>query len=346
MADFNFLDLLTPVRRARAAAQERETGDLANEARRLGIETVQREHADQERARLVAAQRGAVGALRLARDRGQDVGGVFDQIAPALPAMGVPAESLAELRSRVTQDPAAIDTLEQFLQDPEQALSRQRLSLEGRRLDQSDERIGQGAARIGLGERTLEQRAHENDPTTIQEQSRGRSLGTSQGEVAASLPALRSRTNTATERIDSLLENPSLDSIFGLPSLSALSTGGFGAQGVIDGSPAADALAELNLVVGDSKAAALSLLEGQTPVSDADREAVAASIANLDRTQSPASALRSLRALRAVLERALASAEETTQTTLPALRRPAARVSSQSRASEDLSDEQLLELYQ
>jgi len=250
---------------------------------------------------------------QIAAARGQ----AFDRIAGIMPALGVSAERLSQMREALIANPELADQMISVLENPEQAIERARiaqrdreLAIQSRRLDQGEVGLGLRDRSVGVSEGNLEMRRYEADPTVTYERSRARRAGATDADVAASLPALREFTTRAITSIDGLLNSEGFDAIFGLPNLTRLETGGFGAAGVVPGTPAADALARLNEAEGYAGRAALAILEGQTPVSDADREAVRQSFVSLQRDQSPAAAARALRALQQSLANSLRNAEE------------------------------------
>lgn len=66
---------------------------------------------DDQQARQRAAALNAVNMLRSARDRGADIGSVFDRLAPVLPKLGVDPAEVAPLRQQITADPKVLDDL-------------------------------------------------------------------------------------------------------------------------------------------------------------------------------------------------------------------------------------------
>lgn len=78
----------------------------------------QADFTNEQQKRQRAAALNAVNMLRSARDRGGDVGAVFDQLAPVLPKLGVDANEIVPLRQQIVSDPKILDDLYMGLADP------------------------------------------------------------------------------------------------------------------------------------------------------------------------------------------------------------------------------------
>lgn len=263
--------------------------DAAGPADAIALEGNQREQETAQRGRLLSAQRNAVGALRQAHAQGQDVGAVFDNLAPLLPSLGVSEEQVAPLREAISRDPQALDYLERFLADPDNDIARQRLALESRRLDQGDRRVGQGDERLDLTGRTLDIREGENDLGYRQDRAAAEGAGTQQGEAQAGLALLEDSVVQIDEQVGALLNNQAdLGAVLGLPTLRGISRGGLGSLGPpIPGTPAADALAGLQRASSQIRLQAYESLRGAGQITEAESLFGAQAQANLDRIQSP-----------------------------------------------------------
>lgn len=171
-------------------------------------------------------------------------------------------------------------------------------------------RIGVSQQNANIAQGNLDQRTLTNTPEYREQRTFSETEGRGRAEASAALPALRNSTRTALANIDTFLANPDRGSIYGLPNLRSLETGGFGMAGVVPGSRAGVTLTQYNAAVGALKGVAISMLEGQTPVSNQDREAAEQSIAALERATSPREGVRQMQILRAFVVRNLAAAEE------------------------------------
>ena len=241
---------------------------------------------------------------------------IYDRLAPGLQAAGATPEDIQQLRGLVVEHPEAVPQLLEGLQanvegsrtSPQAAVDP--VTGEAYFMDNRGRRVGTGApasvvlgqGRLDVSEGNLEQRTRENDPNYREDRALADRSGQNRADIAITLPRLDEITDTAMTRINELQDSPALDTIFGLPNLARLSEGGFGAAGVVPGTPAADALAMLNRTIGDVQTAAYESLRGGGQITEAEREAISRGLANLERAQSPQSAVRALRELSRVLD--------------------------------------------
>lgn len=333
----NWLNIFTAVRNANAfeADQEQRAVENRRADERLGFEREDqgfdraqetRTQTDWDAERMRETSMAALTAYGNAAANIQDPearGMLFDRFVPALAASGFNTDRLGELRSQVVENPEAAGQLVAAIRagrgssatyspraviDPQtgRAVYVAPGSEVGR--EPADDylamgRLEQGDRRLGVSRDTLQHRIETDDPDYQRRRAAARSEGAAVGEMAAGLPRLNEVTDTALSRIDALISNPNLDAIFGLPNLSRLDTGGFGAAGVVPGSPAADALAQLNETIGDVQTAAYESLRGGGQITEAEREAIAQGLANLERAQSPQRAIMAAQHLAGVLDR-------------------------------------------
>lgn len=249
-------------------------------------------------------------------------GEAFDRIAGVLPSLGVDASQIGAFREMLIDDPRRADNIIEALRssggetasyapraviDPETGRAvfvraGEEVGRESADHALSMGRLEQGDERLGLSRERFQHDVETDSPEYIRRREAAEAEGGAVGDIAAALPRLNEVTDTAIARINELVENPNLDAIFGLPNLSRLDTGGFGAAGVVPGTPAADALALLNRTVGDVQTAAYESLRGGGQITEAERVAISQGIANLDRAQSPQQAIEALRSLAGVLD--------------------------------------------
>lgn len=246
----------------------------------------------------------------------------FGQFATVLPNLGLDNSQIEELGELYATNPQAMDALAQGLRDPDSLANQSRLFREdfieiapgqyaARQVDAAGnvrtvpvEGTPRSFATVDVQRGNLSVRQAESDPAYVAESSRARAFGSEQGNILAGLSRLDEVTDTAMQRIDELAQHPGLPGIYGLPDLTRLDDGGFGSSvPPVPGSQSANALALLNQTIGDIQTAAYESLRGGGQITEAEREAVAQGIANLERAQSIQAALSAMRSLRGVLDR-------------------------------------------
>lgn len=119
------------------------------------------------------------------------------------------------------------------------------------------------------------------------------------------------KLDDVTARIDRLEAEDRQDaakSVFGLPGLSGVFQGGFGAMGSIPGSAAAGYVADLEALDGDIRSQAFETLKGGGQITEKESEFARAAIANLSRNMPYPQYRQELRDLRDYMERLKAAA--------------------------------------
>jgi hypothetical protein len=265
------------------------------------------EQLERRKNNLLAAARG----IKAGMARGGDPGVLFDQYAPVL---GYSPEDAAKDRAAIVANPGAVDDLIaalekdtsppssrwQVVQDDKGNLFR--LYADGRveqvKRDDGKPIIGyqapQAAARIAQREPEARQR-------TVAAETRGR-LG---AEAEATLPTLEEAAGLVDDKVDAVLapdREKAFESLFGSPDFRGITQGGFGTYGEIPGSPAADAAADLKLLLGDVQRAAYESLRGGGAITNAERESIASAYASLERNQSWPSFKRQMQNYRNVVQ--------------------------------------------
>lgn len=289
---------------ARAERESQQSMQIRSAQEGRAAETFSINKQDNDQAKRQQATLGLVQGLRQARDRGEDVGAAFDKMAETLPSLGVNPDDIPAMRQAVVDNPAILD-------DYLAALSGQQVPAE---------KAGQQvpADKVGDKERA---RIIMNDPSATPADKRWATgiMGGAKAFTADTGPAADSANKVFGDiinRID-ILEGKDAnyvesvggqdeftrvqESIFGLPSLRGMRSGGFGTYGSIAGSRSADYVSNFDALSGDVRSAAFETLKGGGSITEKESEFAANAIAKLSRSTSPDEYRRELKRLRAYM---------------------------------------------
>lgn len=84
---------------------------LEQRARQQGITSTDAALGDNDRARSIQALARGVKLLTAVRESGGDLAYAFDKLLPTLGAMGIPSDQIAQARTAIVSDPAALDQI-------------------------------------------------------------------------------------------------------------------------------------------------------------------------------------------------------------------------------------------
>lgn len=284
---------LATSREVRAERESQQGMQIRGAQEARAAETFSINKQDNSQAKRQQATLGLVQGLRQARDRGEDVGAAFDNLAGTLPSLGVNPDDIPAMRQAVVDNPAILDdylaALTGGVKEP------------GKARDLSEKE---------------QARQIMNDPNaSVPDKQWAASVMGGKAAAAASGTgsALERASQDIFQRLD-ILEGANVpedereeftkvqESIFGLPGFGAARRGGFGAYGTVPGSSAADYAANFDALSADIRSAAFETLKGGGQITEKESEFAANAIAKLSRNTSPEEYRRELGRIRAYME--------------------------------------------
>lgn len=248
-------------------------------------------------------------------DRPQAYAQAFDRIAPAIQASGFDPQQIEGIRTQLIENPAQAGDLLAGLQELQGNGSGSQPSLQAAFGPNGEAvfinpRTGRPAARgyapatavlgsqrVGVSQQNadtsagnLEQRALDNDPNHVFDESSARSEGTVAGQSAARAPEALAAGREVIRRIDTILSTDpaQLGDVLGMPSLGGALRGGFGQFGTWPGSERANIQSDIGALSSSLRSAAYQLvLKGGGSITEAESAFAGEAFVNLQRSQSP-----------------------------------------------------------
>lgn len=324
----NWLNIFSAVRGANEfeaqEEQRRINNKYAEEDQGFQRDAVQREETDWNTERRTTTTLGALGAYSnmvdsidnsgiAEEERPQAYAAAFDRIAPALAAAGYDPQNIDGLRENMIANPGSARDILQGLQSNNggsQPNLQAAFDANGRAVfinPRTGRETARGYApatavlgdrRVAISDRNadtaagnLEQRALDNQPDHIFDESSARAEGRVAGENTARAPEALASGREVVRRIDTILNTDpaQLADVLGMPSLGGALRGGYGQFGSWPGSQAADIQSDIGALSSSLRSAAYQLvLKGGGSITEAESAFGAEAFVNLQRSQSPA----------------------------------------------------------